>query len=149
MANSRFKPWWVWYTHGTQDDLRMFDEQDEALQYQADPKGREYLGDKVVMRVAFRPWEPWESWAFTHDTPSFFQGPETREEATKRNRFELLTSRLRKAGDKSEKLVYVEKEMQPTEEELADAYAILQAEKNAKEERARRKAVAEEARETE
>jgi len=129
MASSRFKNWWVWYDHGTQDDIRMFDDQDEALQYQADPKGREYLGGKVVMRATFRPWEvP----AFTRDAPSFFLGPETREEAAKRNRFELLTNRLRKAGDKSEKLVYVEKEMQPSEEELANAYAVLQAEADAK-----------------
>jgi hypothetical protein len=141
MSASRFKSWWTWYSgpDARTEDLRMFDTEEEALEYQADPKGRGFLGGKWVQRVAVR---PWETPTFTTDPPVHYPGPETQEESQRRIRLELLITRLRKAGDNPEKMTYVERELEPTDDELAQAWAILAEEQAKKDERARQRAVA-------
>ena len=59
----------------------MFDTEEEALDYQPNPKGRDWLGAKLYMRVAFRPWEV-QTW--THDTVKLLPGPEDEEEFNER-----------------------------------------------------------------
>lgn len=115
----------------------MHDTEEEALAFQLDPKGRGWLGDKKVMRVAFRPWEyPWA----TSDPAVTYPGPETVQEALRRVRAEMLLARLRKAGDDPEKMAHVEKELEPTDEELAVAWDALRVEAEAKAARAAKKA---------
>lgn len=92
MSGAAIKSWWVWYDHPGADP-KSFDTKDEALAWQADPKGTPGLGRKWVMRVAFKP--PGmvaENYAqvWTNDAAELFPGPETRDETVARLRQESI-----------------------------------------------------------
>jgi hypothetical protein len=53
MAGASLKAWLVWYDNGHPSHIRTFDTREEALEYQADPKGTTHLGDKNVMRISY------------------------------------------------------------------------------------------------
>jgi hypothetical protein len=80
--------WWAWFTRGDSRTARRFETKENALEWQPNPKGQYWLGQKVVMRVSFQPAKgaahPW-----SNDWVEFHPGPETEAEAYARMAKEL------------------------------------------------------------
>jgi hypothetical protein len=137
--------WWVWYTGGDDTDLVTFDSEAVAKGYQADPTGRMFLGQKVMLRFVFDPLAHKRTKGaplFTYDGPFLYDGPETQEEAHRRLRAEHRRARIKKALGKTstekqlEALEYVAKELEMDREEFE---MLVDEERELKEARRRKK----------
>jgi hypothetical protein len=83
-----------------------------------------WLGQKVMIRFNFDPLaRGGKDRLFTYDGPFVYDGPESQEQATRRQRQDFARNRVRKALGKAESkwveaLAYVQKELEMDDEEF-------------------------------
>jgi hypothetical protein len=88
MAGSLIEGYWRWFSNTGARHARRFASRDAAIEDTPNLKGLTFLGNRIIMRVAFAPAEgtvaPW-----SYDTPEVFPGPETSDEYLDRVQKEL------------------------------------------------------------
>jgi hypothetical protein len=90
VRGTEIEGWWAWFTRGDARTARRFKTKEAALEWQPNPKGMAWLGQKMVMRVSIQPAKrlrehhPW-----SYDPPERFPGPETESQAYHRVAREL------------------------------------------------------------
>jgi hypothetical protein len=96
MAGSIIEGYWRWFTGTGARHARRFPTREAAMKDTPQLKGTSFLGNRVVMRVAFEPAEddfPWSA-----DMPEIFPGPETVDEYLERCEQEMKAKEAEKDG---------------------------------------------------